>query len=172
MSVTIVTAPENPDIGTMPRPWVFLAGGITGCPFWQKTVTDELRADTSLTGTIFTPRRETFDPDAPKEVVAEQISWEYDYIDMCDIFTMFFSGCGSVQPICLFELGRVYGASNHSHIVLTQEPEYVRAIDVSYQTGIYMRKNIGIPNTPELTLAFSLDDHITGIRGAMVKYCE
>ena len=78
-------------------PSVFLGGGITNCTDWQKEVTS-LLSDELIT--ILNPRRENFpvnDPQAAKD----QIEWEFNALKDATIFSMWFSGESSVQPICM-----------------------------------------------------------------------
>ena len=96
----VITALEDVE---GPRPYVFLAGGITNCPEWQVEVIDKLK-DFSK-GTLLNPRRKNFpinDPNASRE----QIEWEFNAISNCDIFSMWFCKGESDQPICMYELGR------------------------------------------------------------------
>lgn len=84
----------------------FLAGGITKCPDWQSEVIKQLQKfyDTEHL-VVFNPRRENFpihDPNASYE----QIKWEFEQLERMDIFSMYFAKSESVQPICMYELGR------------------------------------------------------------------
>ena len=143
----IVTAPEIYE--TKPTEVsVFLAGGITDCPDWQKTVIDALRSTPDLEWlVIYNPRRENFpinDPNAARE----QIEWEFNALEKADIFSIFFSGGESLQPICMYELGRnlhrmktKYEGNWYelaSRIVVTVEPECKRRSDVIIQTELAM----------------------------------
>ena len=85
---------------------VFLAGGITNCPNWQNEVIEELRKfkDTDSL-VVFNPRRDNF-PIHDTNASQEQIAWEFKWLERMDIFSMYFSGSESDQPICMYELGR------------------------------------------------------------------
>ena len=123
---------------------VFLAGGITNCPNWQKGVIERLKeytfSETPLC--VFNPRRENFpihDPNAS----FEQIDWEYKWLERADIFSMYFSGGESVQPICMYELGRnIVKMQNRfpldwkKRIIISVEDGYKRKQDVLIQTGL------------------------------------
>ena len=112
----------------------FLAGGITDCPNWQKEVIEELsKYEDTDTLVVFNPRRENFpihDPNAS----AEQIAWEFEYLNKSDIFSMYFDGGESLQPICLYELGR--HLTRNSVKVISVQDGYKRANDVIIQTKL------------------------------------
>lgn len=126
----------------------FLAGGITNCPDWQSQVIENLKAyDAKFPGelddlVIFNPRRANFpidDPNASKE----QIMWEFNWLEKMDIFSMFFTGGDSDQPICMYELGRniyrmqmMFRTTFHKRIVISCDPTYRRANDVKIQTAL------------------------------------
>lgn len=129
--------PENNEI------CVFLAGGITNCPNWQKGVIERLNRYTDPgTLCVFNPRRENFpihDPNAS----LEQIEWEYKWLERADIFSIYFSSGESVQPICMYELGRnIVKMQNRfpidwkKRIVISVEDGYKREQDVIIQTGL------------------------------------
>lgn len=129
---------------------VFLAGGITGCSDWQNTVVDELMDCKNLL--IFNPRRKNFDVTDPS-ASRKQIEWEYQQLNNMDIFSMYFVGSDSVQPICMYELGRNLERMKNrfpddwqKRIVIGIENGYLREQDVIIQSelalgGIYYRKN-------------------------------
>lgn len=98
---------------------IFLAGGISGCPDWQKEMV-ELLKDTDLT--IFNPRRENFDL-SNALVTEEQIEWEFDHLRWFPKETL----C----PITLFELG----AWSHTMkpLFVGMDPDYQRRKDVEVQ---------------------------------------
>jgi hypothetical protein len=85
--------------------FVFLAGGITNCQEWQNKIINILKnEDDNLI--IFNPRRKYFPINDPTASF-EQIKWEFNYLEQCDIFSMYFDGTKqSDQPICFYELGR------------------------------------------------------------------
>jgi len=85
--------------------FVFLAGGITNCQEWQNKIINILKnEDDNLI--IFNPRRKNFPINDPTASF-EQIKWEFNYLEQCDIFSMYFDGTKqSDQPICFYELGR------------------------------------------------------------------
>ncbi len=125
---------------------VFLAGGITNCPDWQKYVADKLA---KYDITVFNPRRKKF-PTA-HEAMQEQISWEYERLRTADIISFWFSS-GSLNPIVLFELGAAM--ERNANMVVGLNPDYERRMDVEIQVGL--RK-------PKISIKYSLDELIKEI---------
>jgi hypothetical protein len=107
---------------------LFLAGGITNCPDWQKEMVDMLEHVNDLT--IYNPRRLNFPMDNPK-AAEEQISWEYNHLTNADLISFWFSK-GSLNPIVLFELGKFI--ETDKKIFIGIDPEYERRQDVEIQT--------------------------------------
>ena len=141
-------------------PTVFLAGGITNCPDWQKE-TISLLADELIT--ILNPRRKNFpihDPNAAKE----QIEWEFHALNNANIFSMWFCNANSDQPICMYELGRhlALHSNNLDAVVIGIEPGYRRAQDVFIQSGL-------IDSSIPLRISDNLQDHATNIKEAVKK---
>lgn len=120
---------------------VFLAGGITDCDNWQEEVIDKLDSIPDLT--IFNPRRNKTKRDFVCEGWIdpyEQIGWEFDRLEKADIFSMYFCNSESVQPICLYELGRnVLRMQNRfpsdwwERVIIDIEDGYKRSTDVIVQ---------------------------------------
>lgn len=146
--IKVITAPE---IQTFDKDYikVFLAGGITKCPNWQKDVIFYLQLDVNLVGidiALFNPRRESFNVNNLKDAY-EQVAWEFNNLEQCDIFSMYFCKSDSVQPICLYELGRNipimqqrFPDSWQNRIVLSVESGYSRWFDVDYQTYLAVHR--------------------------------
>ena len=116
---------------------VFLAGGITRCDNWQSEVIRYL-SDTDIV--ICNPRRKTFDI-ADVSAAQKQIEWEFNKLEEMDIFSMYFCTGESVQPICMYELGRNilrmqqrFPYSWARRIVISVEEGYSRSFDVCIQT--------------------------------------
>ena len=149
----VETIPQNCEVS------VFLAGGITNCPNWQKKVIEGL-SDTDIT--VLNPRRENFpihDPNASNE----QIKWEFDALESASIFSMYFADADSDQPICMYELGRNlmriqmrFPKDWKKRIVITADSKYRRYSDVVIQTGLATDNAITIYNT--------LNEHIEAIK--------
>jgi len=148
----------------MSRPFVFLAGGITQCPEWQQelvAIIQKLAPD--MVGTLLNPRRKDFPIHDPNAAL-EQITWEYQALNISDIFSMWFSASESVQPICMYELGRHLarfqcGAMRPMKIVIGIEPGYKREQDVRIQTKLVM----GGLNAPAIEIVDSLEAHAKAI---------
>lgn len=101
----VITAPEM--IDSSGKIVVFLGGGINKCWNWQEEVIkniEETGEDTSHL-LICNPRRSSFNMENLYEQI-NQIEWEFNMLEQCDIFSMYFCESESVQPICMYELGR------------------------------------------------------------------
>lgn len=144
----VVTAPNDYAAGGVIS--VFLAGGISDCWNWQEAVINKLR-EMEENGydmrslVVFNPRRPSFDVGNPGDTT-KQINWEYYWLDCCDIFSMYFCNSESVQPICMYELGRnLLKKSNDweddgncycSSVLISIEKGYKRTDDVLIQTEL------------------------------------
>ncbi len=113
---------------------IFLAGGITNCPWWQDEVIEMLEP---YVGTILNPRRKDF-PIGDPNASLEQITWEFNALGKADIFSMWFSNAESDQPICMYELGRHIALRENEMgtVVIGVEPGYRREQDVYIQIGL------------------------------------
>ena len=119
---------------------VFLAGGITGCRDWQKETIEHLRKfvgrdDTQVV--VYNPRQENFDVNNLAATI-DQITWEYQYLNQVDIFSMYFVGGDQIQPICMYELGR-YIKPYEEEQVISVEKNYIRKNDVACQVALTTR---------------------------------
>lgn len=158
---------------------VFLGGGITNCIDWQKIVISKLKEfdieNPSILDdlVIFNPRRENFpinDPDAS----FQQISWEFENLEIMDIFTMRFDKGPSDQPICLYELGRniirmqqKFPFDWKQRIVISCDPEYRRASDVLIQSALAFNSyDKGSSNELILLQSSDLDEYVKCIINA------
>jgi len=120
---------------------VFLAGGITNCPDWQRTMAGLLK-DADLT--LLNPRRMDFpmgDPDA----AIEQIKWEHDHLRMADAILFWFP-CETICPIVLYELGA--WSMTDKPVFVGVHPDYGRRQDVEIQTNLVR---------PEVEITYSLE---------------
>jgi hypothetical protein len=135
---------------------IFMAGGITKCKDWQKDIIEDLTCLSNIEKmsrspllkdvwnrlVLFNPRRENFpihDPNAS----LDQIKWEFKWLEECDFFLMHFCDSESVQPICMYELGRNLVRmqqkfpNDYLHrIMICIEPGYSREQDVVIQTEL------------------------------------
>jgi hypothetical protein len=113
--------------GAAPSPaYIFMAGGISGCPDWQTMMIDGLK---DAEGSLFNPRRKDFDIKAP-DVAQIQIQWEFDHLRKADAISFWFPE-ESVCPIALFELGA--WSMTGKPIFVGCHPGYKRLNDVVMQ---------------------------------------
>lgn len=146
MKVNVVTAPEHRYFPKKALK-VFLAGGICKCIQWQDMVIDrfgdEIQIDNSTYNELYllNPRRTDWieEPGAAER----QIEWEFDMIERSDVFTMYFAGGESDQPICMYELGRnllrmryEYPTTWKERIVITCNKDYKRLNDILTQVRL------------------------------------
>ena len=130
----IITSPSLDE--AIFHPIVFLAGGISKCPDWQGKVIQELSSENI---TIINPRQDHFDI-TNKNNSVKQIEWEFNRLEQMDIFSMYFCNSESVQPICMYELGRNivrmqnrFPSDWENRIVISVEDGYSREDDVLTQ---------------------------------------
>lgn len=141
---------------------LFLAGGITNCPDWQKTMVS-LLANTNLT--ILNPRRADF-PIGDPNAAQKQIKWEYDALREADIIQFWFPA-DTLCPIVLYELGAWSARRNivtigYKSIFIGIEPGYKREQDVVIQTGLVR---------PEIEIVYSLEELAIQIKGYRLGSC-
>lgn len=108
---------------------VFLAGGISGTPLWQKEIVSLLQ-DTNLV--LFNPRRKDF-PIGDSNAAREQIEWEFRYLRKAAAISFWFSK-ETLCPIVLFELGS--WSMTGSPIFVGVHPEYERRQDIEIQMSL------------------------------------
>ena len=121
---------------------LFLAGGITDCPDWQRDMVEMLRATNWV---LFNPRRENFpihDPNA----ASFQIKWEHDHLRKADAILFWFP-CETLCPIVLYELGA--WSMTRKLLFVGVHPQYKRRKDVEVQTGLAR---------PDVRVVYSLQD--------------
>ena len=106
---------------------VFLAGGITGCPDWQREMIDRFRDLPDVV--LLNPRRSNFNIDDPVQS-EQQIEWESLWLNESYI-TLFWFPYQTMCPITLFELG--VAAARGDRIVVGVHPGYARRFDVIKQ---------------------------------------
>jgi hypothetical protein len=119
---------------------LFLAGGITACPDWQKHMVAKLK---DLPLVIFNPRRSYFPPH--ENAVREQIEWEYTYLRKATAISFWFPK-ETLNPIALYELGA--WSMTNKKIFLGVHPNYQRIQDIKIQTSL-VRPDISIVETLE-----------------------
>jgi hypothetical protein len=106
---------------------IFLAGGITDCPDWQKEMIQRFK-DTEMT-VLINPRRENFDVN-DKTASEFQINWEYHNLRKADAILFWFP-YQTICPITLYELG--VAAARDDKIFVGAHPAYPRLFDVNKQ---------------------------------------
>jgi hypothetical protein len=128
---------------------IFLAGGITNCPDWQKEAVKLLKDELPKMPfkIILNPRRENFPIHDPKAAL-EQITWEYHALNQANLITFWFAK-ETIQPIVLFELGRF--VNSEKDYLIGIHPDYPRKQDVEIQTRLAR---------PDFKFAYSLKEHI------------
>lgn len=127
----VCTAPSIETRPDFPRPWVFLAGGISNCPDWRRDLL-EIPDIQERECTFINPRQEQFDFSSPMAGIT-QVSWEFAMLNACDAIVFWFAR-GSDNPITLFEYGRWMGQKSS---VAGVDPQYSRRQDVALQTTLY-----------------------------------
>jgi hypothetical protein len=137
-----IEAPSYSAPPLIPKPWVFLGGGITDCPDWQQEVRARLEGEHL---TLLNPRRANFPIDDPNAAEG-QIKWEFEMFDRCHGIIFWFP-CETLCPIVLYELGK-WTARTKSQAAWTNSypkdkplfigahPDYARRQDVIIQTRL------------------------------------
>ncbi|MBD3197498.1 MAG: hypothetical protein GF317_20765 [Candidatus Lokiarchaeota archaeon] len=136
---------------------LFLAGGITNCPNWQKefkSLLEKYVDDSNLV--ILNPRRENFPIGDPNEAF-KQIKWEWEMFQKAKIISFWFSR-GSLNPIVLFEYGK-WLVQKEKPLFVGIDPQYSRKQDVEIQTRLE-RKDISLVYSLE-ALANEIKNYIT-----------
>ncbi|HEY8505652.1 MAG TPA: nucleoside 2-deoxyribosyltransferase domain-containing protein [Gemmataceae bacterium] len=126
MTARYTEAPQEFD---GPGAALFLAGGITGTPDWQREMR-RLLSDLDLV--LLNPRRASFPIDDPGAAPA-QIAWEYRHLRRAAAVLFWFPE-ESICPIALFELGAMSMTDNP--LFVGTHPRYPRRLDVLLQLGL------------------------------------
>lgn len=111
---------------------VFVGGGITGCPDWQKEMIARF-AELDDQFMLFNPRRANFDVTDPS-MSAAQIDWEAKYLVQADAIIFWFP-YHTLCPITLFELGKY--AAQGKKLFVGCHPAYTRKFDVEHQLKLF-----------------------------------
>lgn len=144
--MTYIECPDEyvPDFTRMwDPPSVFLAGGITGCPDWQREIRPMLKGFI-----ILNPRRKNFPMDDPT-AARYQIAWEHRHLRKADAIVFWFprdnaAGC----PIALFELGS--WSVQSAKVAVGIERGYVREDDVRIQMELLTHEVPIVSSLPAL----------------------
>ena len=133
---------------------IFLAGGITNCSNWQKTLIENfsltLKEKEYISNILFiNPRRESSISFKNEEEIIKQIKWEFKYLNQCDLFTMFFDDTKlSDQPICFYELGKYLNQFQNiyknydEHIIISYKKGFKRTLDLKIQVDLATKSKI------------------------------
>lgn len=116
---------------------IFLAGGISNCPNWQKEMIARFK-DMDDNFVLLNPRRETFNVNNPGET-AFQIEWEYYHLhEINPRAVLFWFPHDTLCPITLYELGMQMGrySPTYTKIFIGCHPGYARKEDVEIQTHL------------------------------------
>jgi len=122
-------------------PSVFLGGGITNCPDWQKVVVDALAYHRDPI-TVYNPRRKRF-PIDDRNAALVQIPWEHRRLRSANVLAFWFS-VGSLNPIVLFELGAAL--ERDQALVIGADPRYERIFDVEMQVRLQRQRQHVVKN--------------------------
>jgi len=152
---------------------VFLAGGIVGCQDWQTDVIKSITCKSFGTNlVIYNPRRPSF-PIDDQNAAEEQIAWEFEALNNADIFSMYFDGGESDQPICMYELGRniarictLHPGDFEKRIVVTCSPDYKRKKDVEVQVALATSGKVKVDILDDRMVADAYDLHANKILDA------
>lgn len=132
---------------------IFLAGGITGCPDWQKEAIIQLKPHLQENTVIFNPRRQFFDPDQKDQTLETQILWEFQALQLAHSILFWFPK-ESICPIALFELGKYLVIKGNKPLFVGTEPGYVRSADLQYQLAL---------ERPDIHIVHSLKDLVSQV---------
>lgn len=125
----VVQCPDKiEDIVTQDDTVIFLGGGISNCPDWQKEMIQRFKTypDDLI---LVNPRRENFDVSNPKESEF-QIDWEHHHLSFSSA-VLFWFPYHTLCPITLYELGMQAGMQNTFFVGC--HPAYARKFDVEHQ---------------------------------------
>lgn len=132
MKGTIITSPEA--IRSKCNRSIFLAGGISNCPDWQKEAAQRI-ADSVDDCIVYNPRRNDFDMAAYEEVSRQQIIWEYHALRMSTA-NLFWFPEETLCPITLFEYGSAIERLHAGAVMCGTHINYQRRFDLIEQTRL------------------------------------
>jgi len=109
---------------------VFLAGGISNCPNWQRTAFINLGMSNFENLVLINPRRKSFDV-SDHTASVKQIEWEYHHLKAADAILFWFP-CETLCPITLFEYGK--WLTKDKPLFVGCDVKYARMQDLIIQT--------------------------------------
>jgi hypothetical protein len=130
------------------NPSLFLAGGITNCPDWQKEMVYLLKDEDVI---LLNPRRKNF-PMGDLTESDKQIKWEYNHLEKADAISFWFPK-ETLCPITLYELGA--RLRTHKNVFIGVHPEFARKIDVEVQTELVR---------PDIKVVYSLENLANNVK--------
>jgi len=142
----LIIAPEGSNLYSAKS--VFLGGGITNCPNWQKDIVEYFK-DTDLN--IFNPRQDNFDINNTDASNA-QIEWEYKYLNACEVILFWFPE-ETLCPITLYELGKY--TQTHKNVFVGCHANYKRKFDVVKQLSL---------SRPDIKVVFDIPSLAKNVR--------
>lgn len=137
MFMTVITAPEA--LPEYDGGGLFIAGGISGCPDWQKGIVSKLDG---IPVDLFNPRRNIYSTTAG--VAETQIEWEFHALNKAEA-VMFWFPMETLCPITLFELGR-FSHERTKTLFVGVHPNYQRKLDVETQLRLARPEIIIVDN--------------------------
>lgn len=146
--IDIIQAPKKSNTYTTNK--LFLAGGISNCPDWQKEFCKKLN---QYNGDliVYNPRR-VGDLAKNGSDAEYQIKWEHQYLAYATHMIFWFPE-ESVCPITLFELGKYCELFKNedaaNQIIVGIHPNYSRKFDLEIQLPLI---------SDEIKIVYSLDD--------------
>jgi len=174
----IVEAPKVPKSKGIQ---IFIAGGISNCPYWQSALIEKLQKDQRILDEMIrcheyskeskiiflNPRRKKVPPESETKI---QITWEFNNLNVADIICFWFSE-GSPNPIVLFEYARLL-SKRYLNIVVGCHENYVRRMDVVIQTELVANSHTSGHHFPKVHLNFDdfYEDLINRIYHNIVRY--
>jgi hypothetical protein len=141
-----VEAPDEYEHGSLPA--VFLAGGISDCPDWQREVAGLCRDESVV---LLNPRRAAF-PIGDPGAGPGQIGWEHRHLRMADAVLFWFPR-ETLCPIALYELGA--WSMTGKPLFVGVHLDYPRRQDVEIQTRLAR---------PDVPVVYSVTDLAEQVR--------
>lgn len=115
-------------------PDIFLAGGVTYSPNWQKEAL-EMLVDTGLV--VANPRRDEI-ISAIGETARQQIIWEFENLKSAKVVLFWFPNAETI--ITFLELGKEL--ARESNIVVGVDPDYNRRFDIETQVHLELPRAV------------------------------
>jgi Nucleoside 2-deoxyribosyltransferase like len=157
----VITCPDrahSAEETTILAVWVFVAGGISNCPDWQKEMIARFK-DVGDDLVMINPRRTSFKIEDPAES-SFQIEWEREHLNTCDAIIFWFP-FQTLCPITLFELGVAATQVRDVPIFVGCHPAYERKFDVEKQLSLI---------TPSVKVRDNFEDVVNDVKAWYTNY--